>query len=271
MIQRVIYAAALLLIGAAAQAAEDGPYISPTNERVRLTLGVLRSSVTSTLRLDSSAGVPGTTVNGEDDFGLDRGKYGPKFQAVLRVEERHRLRFDYFSLNRNGMNTIDHAITFKDVELLAGDPVTSDLNLQNFGITYGYSFLHREKFEIAGTLGINIIEISARAKVELPTRRVDERQDLAGPFPTLGIDATYVISKRFYLDGRYQYLKLSIDQLDGSLALYEFDALYRWRANVSGGIGYSGIHAKLSSTKPGQSGLFDLNAKGPQLFVRVAF
>ncbi len=61
--------AALALFATLAHA-ED--YLSPTEERVRLSLGVVRLSNDTNLQLDSSAGVPGTPVNAEDALGLDK-------------------------------------------------------------------------------------------------------------------------------------------------------------------------------------------------------
>ncbi|HEY2463059.1 MAG TPA: hypothetical protein VGI32_03280, partial [Steroidobacteraceae bacterium] len=78
--------------------AED--YLSPTEERVRLSLGVVHLSNSTNLQLNSSAGIAGTAVNAEDVFGLDKSDYEAKIQAMVRVGERHRLRFDYFSLDR---------------------------------------------------------------------------------------------------------------------------------------------------------------------------
>ena len=74
---------------------------------------------------------------------------------------------------------------------------------------------------------------------------MNQMEDEAGPFPTPGIDATWVVSKRFYFDGRVQYLDLHFNQLDGSLGFFEFDALYRFRPNVSFALGYSEAKAHL--------------------------
>ena len=60
-------------------------------------------------------------------------------------------------------------------------------------------------------------------------------------------------------------------KLDGSLGFYEFAALYRWRPNVSMGLGYNMVRVQLSSTKATESGYFDFNTRGPELFLRVAF
>jgi hypothetical protein len=87
----------------------------------------------------------------------------------------------------------------------------------------------------------------------------------------VGLDATYVVSKRFYLDGRAQYFDVHIDDIEGSLGIYELDALYRLRPNISFALGYTSLRAHLASTQARQSGLFNFNSSGPELFLRVAF
>jgi hypothetical protein len=260
--------AALALFATLAHA-ED--YLSPTEERVRLSLGVVRLSNDTNLQLNSSGGVQGTPVNAEDVFALDKSDYEAKIQAMVRAGERHRLRFDYFSLDRSGSSTVTQPIVFRDVVLQPGDPLNSDLSIRTFGITYGYSFLHSDRYEVAATIGISDTDISARARVQTATRHVDQTEDQAGPVPTIGLDATYVVSKRFYLDGRAQYLKVRVDHLDGSLGIYELDALYRLRPNVSFALGYSMFRANLISRQTKQAGFFDFNSKGPEFFVRIAF
>ena len=249
--------------------AED--YLSPTEERVRLSLGVVRLSNDTNIRLDSSGGVQGTPINVEDTFALDKSDYEAKIQAMVRAGERHRLRFDYFSLDRSGSSTVTQPIVFRDVVLQPGDPLNSDLSIRTFGITYGYSFLHSDRYEVAATIGISDTDISARARVQTATRHVDQTEDQAGPVPTIGLDATYVVSKRFYIDGRAQYLKVRVDDLDGTLGIYELDALYRLRPNISFALGYTMFRANLISAQTKQAGFFNFNSKGPEFFVRIAF
>jgi hypothetical protein len=262
---------ALLTLALLAAAAHADDYLSPTNERVRLSMGFMHLSSTTSMQLDSSSGVPGASFIAENEFGLDRTDFEPKFQAMVRVGERSRLRFDYFTLDRTGQETLTAPIVFKDVVLQTGDPVDSNLSLRTLGISYGYSFLHYEKFEVAATFGINDTDISARARVATQTRHVDQTEDQAGPFPTFGLDGTYVISKRFYIDARAQYFKLAVDHLTGSLGFYELAALYRLRANIAFALGYTAAKATLDSRQRNNSGYFDFDTKGPEFFVRVAF
>ncbi len=249
--------------------AED--YLSPTEERVRLSLGAVRLSNDTNLQLDSSAGVPGTPVNAENAFALDKSDFEAKIEAMVRVGERHRLQFDYFSLDRTNSTTVTQPIVFRDVVLQPGDPLVTDLSIRTFSISYAYSFLHSDKYEVAATIGVNDTDISARARVQTATRHVDQTEDQAGPFPTLGLAGTYIVSKRFYLDGRAQYMKVRIDQLDGSLGIYELDALYRLRPNISFALGYSMLRASLISAQVKQAGFFNFDSKGPEFFVRIAF
>jgi hypothetical protein len=261
-------AATLALVAPRAHADD---YLSPTDERVRLSLGVMRVSTSTNMRLDSNGGVPGTPINAESLLGLDRSDFEPKFEAMVRVGEKHRLRFDYFSLDRTGHTALQTPLVFRDVVLRPGDPVQTDLSLRTLGITYEYSFLHREKFELAGTFGINDSDFSARARVTTQSRHVNQAEDQAGPFPTFGLDSSYVVSKRFYFDARAQYFKLSVDHLTGSLGFYEAAAFYRLRPNVSFAIGYTAAKVDLESRQMRNSGYFYLDTKGPELFVRVAF
>ena len=90
------------IAGLAGPARADGDYTSPTDDRVRATLGVMHVSTGTTLRVDSSTGVPGSTLSGERDFGLDRSDFEPKFQIMFRGGERNRLWLDYFMLDRSG-------------------------------------------------------------------------------------------------------------------------------------------------------------------------
>lgn len=250
----------------------DGDYVSPTNDRFALTLGAVEVSPSTVVRIDSKSGTLGTTFNGEDDFGLDKHRVEPKFSLMLRAGERNRLFFDYFTLDRSGTKNLANGPTnFGDVVLLQGDPVQTNLSLRILELTYGYSFWHSEKLELTGTLSVNDTQVSASVRVQTATRHVYDEQSTAGPFPTPGITATYVASKRFYFDGSFRYLRVAIDHLEGSTTIYDFDALYRFRPNVSFGLGYSGVRANLTSRKSTDTGYFDFNANGPELFVRVAF
>jgi hypothetical protein len=249
----------------------DGDYISPTDDRLRISLGVMHVSSSTTIRADSTTGVTGTVINGEDQFALDKSDYEPEFEVMVRAGTRNRLWLNYFTLDRDGSTTVQQPISFRDVVLQPGEPLQSELDLRVLSLTYGYSFWRGEKLELAATLGISSIQIDAQAKVATEQVHVNETETAAGPFPTPGIAATWAVTKHFYLDGRVQYLNLHINDLDGSLGVGELDAVYRFHPNVAFALGYTEVKAHVDSTKTSDSGLFNFNSKGPELFVRVSF
>jgi hypothetical protein len=263
---------ALLLCSTATLAAADDDYFSPTRSRLALSLGVMQLDSSTSVSVDSSAGLVGTDLNGENELGLDHRRYEPKFDLALRAGARNRVFFDYFSLDRTG-NTVlaGGPIDFGNVVLQSGYPVTTDLSLRVLQLGYGYSFWHGEKLEIAGILSINDTEIQSSIRVNTANLHIFDEQSLAGPFPTPGLDVTWAATKRFYFEGKARYLKLAIDKLQGSVSLYDLDAFFRLRPNIAFALGYSGTRADLVSHQARNAGSVDFDAKGPELFVRVEF
>jgi hypothetical protein len=261
-----------LLCSSATTAAADADYFSPTDSRFALSLGVSQVNSSTSLAVDSTAGLAGTDVSGEDELGLDRRRYEPKFDVAFRAGVRNRVFFDYFTLDRSDSKVlVQGPIDYGHVVLAIGDPVTTDLSVRVLQLGYGYSFWHSEKLEVAAVLSINDSEIQSSVRVHTANRNVYDEQSLAGPFPTPGIDVTWAASKRFYFAGKARYLKLAVDHRDGSVSLYDLDAFFRLRPNIAFALGYTGTRADLASSKPQNSGSFDFDARGPELFVRVEF
>jgi hypothetical protein len=262
----------LALCLAASVAVADGDYVSPTDQRFGITLGIIDVRPSTTLRVDQSNGTEGTTLNGESDLGLDSSRIEPKFDFMVRAGERHRVFFDYFTLDRDDTKVLNNGpYAYGGVVLLEGDPVTTNLSLRVLQLTYGYSFWHGENLEIAATLSINDAEIESSVRVSTEQRHVYDSQSLAGPFPAPGLMLTWVASKRFFFDATARYLKVAIDHIDGSVGIYEFDAQYRLRPNISFGVGYADTRANFLSRKSTDTGYFSFDSKGPEAFVRVAF
>jgi len=263
---------ALLLCSPATIAAADADYFSPTDSRFALSLGVMQVDSSTSLTVDSTSGFAGSDLNGEDDLGLDRRRYEPKFDVAFRAGTRNRIFFDYFTLDRSDTAVLTVGpVNYGNVVLLVGDPVTTDLSLRVLQLGYGYSFWHSEKLEIAAVLSINDTEIQSSVRVNTLSRHIYDEQSLAGPFPTPGLDVTWAASKHFYFEGKARYLKLSVDHLEGSVSLYDVDAFYRLRPNIAFALGYTGTRADLLSRQSKNAGSFDFDAKGPELFVRVEF
>src|SRR6185437_7433843 len=127
---------------------------SPITDRFALRGTFFDSAVTTSLRVDSDRTGQGTLVNAERDLGLRGRVYQGRVEMYIRMRERHRLRVDYFESDRSGNKALTIPINFADQSFRKGDVANTELDLRMFGLTYTYSVLRYERFELGTGLGV---------------------------------------------------------------------------------------------------------------------
>ena len=88
---------------------------------------------------------------------------------------------------------------------------------------------------------------------------------------SLALDGTWRFLEKFSVNGRVQYLQGNLDDVDGLYAQYHLDVQYRVHRNLAFGLGYSQTRMKVDSIDPDFSGMFDLEYRSTEAFVRVSF
>jgi len=242
---------------------------SPITDHFSLRGTFFPASLRTDLHLDSSAGVPGTSVNAEHDLGLKGHLNQGRMELIFRLRERHRLRVDYFGSDRDGDRVLNRQIFFGGNTFMSGDLVQSDLQYSMLGFTYTYSVIRTERFELGAGLGVHLLQADARATDVTLTQHAESSG--VGAFPTPALDATWAISQRFAFTARAQYLSTTINRIHGELGDYHTDLQYRWRPNFEVGLGYEEIRTQLSVQRSSTPSGFALSVKGPEAFVRVSF
>lgn len=268
-------ASAVLICAGFAPASEAAPsrgpreVASPITDHFALRGIYYQPSLTTDGRFDSDAGTPGTLFSGEDDLGLDDEANQGRMEVLLRMKERHRVRIDYLKLDRFGGNRLTRQINYRNSTYNVNDFVETDLNWRMLGVTYTWSALRRERFEIGVGLGLHFVE--AQAKSQIRARNISEDGSGVGVLPTVALDGTWRISKRWAVTGHAQYLAVSSTDVDGSFADYHVDVQYRLRRNLAIGLGYSAIKLDADIDSNDLPGSLVLDASGPELFFRVSF
>ena len=242
---------------------------SPITDHFALKGVYYQPSVNTSLRYDSSAGVPGTEFLAEDTLGLDDELNQGSIEMWIRMADRHRLRVDFYEMSREGDVLMDQVVRFGDTTFLPGENVISDMKLRTLGLTYTYSVFRRETFEIGLGMGVHLVQMEGEA--EVPARFAGEEFDVAGPMASVALDGTWRFFEKFSVNGRVQYLQGNLDDVDGLYSQYHLDGQYRVHRNLAFGLGYSLTRMKVDSIDPDFSGMFDLEYKGPEVFVRVSF
>ena len=86
------------------------------------------------------------------------------------------------------------------------------------------------------------------------------------------INAAYRISKRWAITARGQVFSLDREnEFSGEIGDFHADIQYRWRKNFAVGLGYSRLFANVDIIDADQPFMFDMDASGPELFMRASF
>jgi hypothetical protein len=252
------------------QPPKKGQQASPITDRFALRVTYFAPNVDTFLRLDSSRGQPGTELNVENDLGLDDQVSMARMEMIFRLREKNRLRVDYFKLTRYGDKVLDETIRFGDNVFLVNDRAQTELDYRVLALTYTRSVLYFDRFELGVGLGISLLE--GHAKGEVVARNVREKEDGVAPYPTLALDTTWRISKRWSLNARGQTFTAHLSDFTGSMSDYHGDVQYRWARNFAFGLGYQSLRIRAESTSTkNMPGKFNQKIEGPELFIRASF
>lgn len=248
---------------------------SPITDRFALRVLYFPASITTDMRIDPRDGTLGTQISAEDDLGMSDTKSEGRAELMFRLRERNRLRVDYMKLSRLGDTVINRQIIFGNQTFQVNDRAQTQLEWRNLTFTYTRSLLYTPQFELGLGLGLSILE--ARARGEVTARNIREHQEAVGAFPTIALDGTWRISKRWSLNGRGQRYTAHVNRFNGALGDFHGDVQYRWRENLALGLGWTRLHSLVDvgrdtgGSSNDLTGRFDQDTKGPELFFRASF
>jgi hypothetical protein len=253
------------------QPPKKGLQASPITDRFALRLTYFAPRLDTFLRLDDKdTGRAGTNLNVENDLGLDDSANMFRAEMIFRLREKNRLRVDYFKSTRYGDKVLNQTINFGDQTFLVTDRAQTSIDYRALGFTYTRSVLYFDRFELGVGLGISLLEV--HAKGEVVARNIREKEDGVAPYPTIALDSTWRISKRWSFNARAQTFTANLSDFTGSLSDYHGDIQYRWRRNFAFGLGYTSLRIRAESTSTkNMPGKFNQDIEGPEVFVRASF
>jgi hypothetical protein len=245
---------------------------SPITDRFYVSVAFYAPAAHTTLRLDPSNAAPGvfgTNLDAERDLGLPGRLDQGVVEFMFRMRERSKLRVDYFEANRSANYPLANDVVWGNQVFLAGQMAQSSIDWRAFGLTYTYSFYRSERLEIGTGLGVYFVQAQATSAVAAQSE--SQSVSAADPIPTLPLDFTWCISRRFALTARANYVQARIDEGSGSFTDVHSDLQYRWNPNFSIAAGWSEMRIALERPGGSTSGAATMRFSGPQALVRFSF
>jgi len=204
------------------------------------------------------------------DLGGDDSATIPRIDMYYRFNERHRIDFSTFSLDRDGTKILKLEVELEDQTFLVGEKLTSDISYDLYRIGYSYSFFHSDKVELAVSAGLNI------TKYELDFENVDgtktSTSDATAPLPTWGLRMGYAINSNWSLHYLMETFYLEIeDTYKGTLFNNEVNFQYRFLENFMVGVGLTHVSTDLEADSSDWKGAIVDSHTGYLLFAGFHF
>jgi hypothetical protein len=277
-IKFALASAAALLVGASFDATAQ-EVVRPGQEKWTIMLGAFLPAFETEMKVDNDQLGSGDNVNLADDLGVDQDESGGWFGVEWRFAPRHRLGFTYSRFTLNGERVIARDLQIGDEVFPAGATVSSRLRLEIIPITYSYSFLKRERDELAVTLGLHwsSLRFSAAGSASLGTQDFsrDSNTDADVPLPLLGLRYDHHFSDRWSAGASGAVFALEFGEdtwnFEGRLWSVRLHAEYRFARNFAIGAALDGFDVSVDLSSGSWKGGFDYGYWGPQIYLTARF
>jgi hypothetical protein len=219
----------------------------PWSNALEIRGGAVVMDIDSSFRVDSRSLGKGTTIDAEDDLGLDDDDSVFRGELAWRFARRHKISAGYMDLSRDARTVTEEEYQVGDVVFPAGVPVATDFDLSLVDFSYSYSLVQTDRFEIAPLVGVYWLDFDVEVRSDALGLREGDSEEL--PLPTFGARAVYQLSPSWRLMGNAQYFSISYDDYDGEII--ELGAGVEWNvwSRLSLGAGYSRIDLDVENKK----------------------
>jgi hypothetical protein len=252
-------AAALLVSLPMAAFAQQQPQLPAFEFR----LGAFWPSIDTTVQANASNGAIGSTINMESDLGLQSSKTLPIFDASWRFAPRHRLEFNYVSLDRSATATASGEIRFGDTVFPVSTNVVSKFDSTVYALTYLYSLYQDSNNEVAVGIGVDYTDLTVGISSSLGS--LSASKGAKAPLPVLALTGTTRWTNEWTAKAGVQWFGIKYGDYDGTLDVFNAAVQYYPVKNWGVEGGYSYYKYRLNVNKSDWDGNANYKFSGPTL------
>lgn len=266
--KKIITALALALSSAllslSAPAAELGDW-----ERFAINVGTFVTDNDTEIRLDATSGTVGTTLDFEDQLGLDEDEDVTRLDGFWRYGKRSRMDFSFFTIDRDSRRPATLTIRWGDRIFAVGTPLRTEWELDIAKWAYTYSFVRNPKLDFGITGGLHIMDM--RARITAANSGAFDEGDTTAPLPVLGARVAYRIKSKWVFTASSEWFGIEADDYDGRLLDTRIAIEHNTFKNVGFGGGFNSMDFDLDSEDEDATGSFDMTYEGFQIYAKAYF
>lgn len=218
-------------------------------------------SLDGTVKVDE-AGVIGTTVNFDEDLGIEDENF-PCAEVFIDAGKHH-FSLAYTDIDYSGRKTLSRSIVFDGKTYTVNSLVTSSIEYQMIDFHYQYDFLDFQDTPAGASLGGVFHVKYLDGEVALKTTGLDEKEDFAVPIPMVGLNLHLGILKNI-LEARVR----------GTAMSYSGNTIFEIMADISWNpfpfIGLHGGYRVFSVDIDEDDVVFDYDMSGPYAALTISF
>ncbi len=234
-------------------------------EKFKLSIGFFNPINNTKIQVGVNGAAEGTHIDFEKDLGMNASIATFLANFQWRISRRSRVSLGYFDMRRSATKTLDREIVFKDQTYPVKASVNSQFNTAIYQISYGYAIIEKPKFELGLLIGTHTVYAKTSLSVNGATAGASAGSNygFSVPLPDLGIWGGYAFSDRLAVNLDFDYLALTIDNIDGRILAYNFLVSYKLLRQLNVSLGYTGLNFQVSTTKQNVNGEFRWGYNGP--------
>ena len=255
----------------AAQGIED-----PLFDRFNFRLEGSWLALGTTIRLDSATIGKGTTLNFEDDLGLDSTKIIPTLSFEWQISRKHRIGARWQDITRDSTSQVLEDIQWGDEIIPIDADVTLGFDIAQTFVDYTYYPWVKENW--AGGVGLGFRHMDLLTVLSVNDVTLEDQIDVAAPLPYVNFEYRTMLGKSWRFKAQLGWFYLSLGDVSGGQWIGRIAAEYitdrRWGFGLALNGSAIGVDWSGLENPGGENELdarIDIDIDDVSLYVRIRF